>query len=521
MRCTRFNAMKVSTKLLLLVVTALAGVICIAAIALSQLDHVLIESRQGQIITLLNKAEHLTLYYQSLEASGKMSRDDAQSAAKTALSQLNADSKSYYWVTNTDSINLVHPNASLIGTKTGGNKTTNGNLTDTQAYQQGLANNHIALVDVLIKRTQDGPLQAKLQGVVAIPAWGWWIGTGFFHDDINAAYWKLAKTLVGIAIVIFLAVGTLAWFMTRSVNRALGGEPADAAAFAAQIAAGNLGAYIKLAPSDRSSLLFALSEMRLKLRDLVQGIQHSSDSIATGSGEIAQGNTDLSQRTEEQAASLQETAASMEQLTATVKQNADNARQASQLAVLASGATERGGSAVDEVIGTMQSIADESRKIGEIIGVIEGIAFQTNILALNAAVEAARAGDEGRGFAVVAGEVRTLAQRSASAAKDIKELIGSSVARVDVGTGQVTVAGERMREIVQSIKHVSDIMGEIAAASIEQSTGIEQVNRAVSQMDEVTQQNAALVEEAAAAAASLDEQAERLRATVGVFRLEG
>ena len=511
--------MKVSTKLLLLVSTALAGVICIAAIALSQLDHALVESRQAQITTLLNKAEHLTLYYQSLEAGGKMSRDDAQSAAKAALSQLNADSKSYYWVTNTDSINLVHPNPGLVGTKTGGNKTTNGNLTDTQAYAQGLANQHVALVDVLIKRTQDGPLEAKLQGVVAIPAWGWWIGTGFFYDDINAAYWRLARTLMAIAVAIFVAVGAMAWFMTRSVTRALGGEPADAAAFAAQIAAGNLAAEIHISPSDRSSLLYALSEMRLKLRDLVQGIQRTSDSIATGSGEIAQGNTDLSQRTEEQAASLEETAASMEQLTATVKQNAENARQASQLAVLASDATERGGSAVDEVIGTMQTIANESRKIGQIISVIEGIAFQTNILALNAAVEAARAGDEGRGFAVVAGEVRTLAQRSASAAKDIKELIESSVARVDDGTGQVAVAGERMREIVQSIKRVSDIMGEIAAASVEQSTGIEQVNRAVSQMDEVTQQNAALVEEAAAAAASLDEQAAGLRTTVAVFRL--
>jgi methyl-accepting chemotaxis protein len=513
--------MKVSTKLLILVSTALAGVICIAAIALSQLNGALIESRQGQVQTLLTKAEHLTLYYQSLEASGKMSRADAQAAAKNALSELNVPgAKSYFWATDTNSINLVHPNPALIGTKTGGNKTTSGTLTDTQAYSQGLASNHIALVDVLIKRTQDGPLEAKLQGVVSIPAWGWWIGTGFFYDDINTAYWKLAKTLVAIAIAIFAAVGAMAWFMTRSVTRALGGEPADAAAFAAQIAAGNLSAEIRLAPTDSSSLLYALGEMRLKLRELVQSIQRSSDSIATGSGEIAQGNTDLSQRTEEQAASLEETAASMEQLTATVKQNAENARQASQLAVLASDATERGGSAVDEVIGTMQGIADESRKIGQIISVIEGIAFQTNILALNAAVEAARAGEEGRGFAVVAGEVRTLAQRSAAAAKDIKELIGSSVARVDDGTGQVAVAGERMREIVQSIKRVSDIMGEIAAASVEQSTGIEQVNRAVSQMDEVTQQNAALVEEAAAAAASLDEQAARLRTTVGVFRLE-
>ncbi|HKR39515.1 MAG TPA: methyl-accepting chemotaxis protein, partial [Paraburkholderia sp.] len=348
---------------------------------------------------------------------------------------------------------------------------------------------------------------------------GWLIGTSFFYDDINATYWKLATTLLVISFLIFLVVGVLAWLMTRSVRHALGGEPADAAAFAAQIAEGNLGVDVKLAASDRSSLLYALSQMRIKLRVLVQEIQRSSEAIATGAGQIAQGNTDLSQRTEEQAASLQETAASMEQLTATVKQNADNARLASQLSLQASDATERGGAAVEQVVSTMQDIAGESRRIGEIIGVIEGIAFQTNILALNAAVEAARAGGDGRGFAVVAGEVRTLAQRSATAAKDIKGLIESSEARVLEGTEQVAVAGERMREIVQSIKRVSDIMGEIAAASSEQSTGIEEVNRAVGQMDEVTQQNAALVEEAAAAAASLDEQAGYLHGSVSVFQM--
>ncbi|MBN3857068.1 MULTISPECIES: methyl-accepting chemotaxis protein [unclassified Paraburkholderia] len=511
--------MKVSTKLIVLVGTALVGVVCIAAITLSQLKASLVESRQQQITNLLLKAEHLVLYYQGQEAQGKLSRDAAQTAAKAAVSQLNADSKSYFWITTTDSINLVHPNPGLIGTKTGGNRTTMGDLTDTQAYAQGLSREHIALVDVLIHRSPDSPLEPKLQGVVAIPGWNWWIGTGFFYDDINAAFWRVARTMIAIAVLIFAAVGTMAWLMTRSIRRALGGEPADAAELAAQIAAGNLNTHVRLAADDRSSLMYALHEMRGKLSELVQGIQYSSDSIATGSSEIAQGNADLSQRTEEQAASLEETAASMEQLTATVKQNAENARQARQLAVLASDATGRGGSAVNEVIETMRGIANESNRIGEIIGTIEGIAFQTNILALNAAVEAARAGDEGRGFAVVAGEVRALAQRSASAAKDIKALIGSSVERVDVGSGQVAVAGERMREIVQSITRVSDIMGEIEAASVEQSTGIEQVNQAVSQMDTVTQQNAALVEQAAAAAAALDEQATRLRSTVAVFQI--
>lgn len=511
--------MKVSTKLILLVGTTLVGVVCIAATTLSQLKQSLVESRQHEITNLLLKAEHLVLYYQGQEAQGKLTRDAAQTAAKAAISQLNADSKSYYWITTTDSINLVHPDPSLIGTKTGGNRTTMGDLTDTQAYAQGLARQHVSLVDVLIHRSVNSALEPKLQGVVAIPAWQWWIGTGFFYDDIDAAFWRIARTMIVIAVLIFAAVCTMAWLMTRSIRRALGGEPADAAALAAQIAAGNLTTHIALATGDRSSLMYALGEMRGKLSGLVQGIQQASDSIATGSSEIAHGNADLSQRTEEQAASLEETAASMEQLTATVRQNAENAHQARQLAVLASDATGRGGSAVDAVIETMRGIADESRRIGEIIGTIEGIAFQTNILALNAAVEAARAGDEGRGFAVVAGEVRALAQRSAAAAKDIKALIGSSVERVDAGSGQVAVAGERMREIVQSIMRVSDIMGEIEAASVEQSTGIGQVTLAISQMDAVTQQNAALVEQAAAAAVALDEQAARLRSTVAVFRV--
>ena len=510
--------MKTSSKLLLLVSTSLLGVALVVSVALYSLNASLNQSRRAEIVNLLGKAEHLTRFYVDQATAGKMSVDDAQTAAKQALSQLNTDGKSYYWANDADHRSIVHPDPNNIGHRSGGNHTTSG-LTDIEAYDQGVAASHFALVDVLVKRGNDTTLVPKLQGVVAIPEWKWQIGTGFFYDDINASFWKLARVLIGISLLIFVVVGVIAAVIARSVHRALGGEPDAAAALAAQIAGGNLAIDVNVAASDRSSLMFALGEMTARLRSLVADIKMSSESIATGSNEIAQGNTDLSQRTEEQAASLQETAASMEQLTATVKMNAENAQQASKLAAHASDATERGGQAVNQVIGTMQSIADESRKIGQIISVIEGIAFQTNILALNAAVEAARAGEEGRGFAVVAGEVRTLAQRSATAAKDIKDLIGQSVARVDDGTGQVALAGERMVEIVQSIRRVSDIMSEIAAASVEQSTGIEQVNLAVSQMDEVTQQNAALVEEAAAAAASLDQQADRLRDTVSVFRL--
>ncbi|MES2013485.1 MAG: methyl-accepting chemotaxis protein, partial [Pseudomonadota bacterium] len=250
-------------------------------------------------------------------------------------------------------------------------------------------------------------------------------------------------------------------------------------------------------------------------------VKMAVETINTAAKEIAQGNADLSRRTEDQAASLEKTAASMEELSSTVKQNADNAKQANQLATAASGVAVKGGNAVAEVVATMSAINTSSKKIEDIISVIDGIAFQTNILALNAAVEAARAGEQGRGFAVVAGEVRNLAQRSASAAKEIKELITDSVGKTTEGTKQVENAGSTMQEIVTSVKRVSDIIGEIAAASQEQSLGIEQVNDAIMKMDDVTQQNTALVEEAAAAAESLMEQADELMNAVSVFQLEG
>jgi len=256
------------------------------------------------------------------------------------------------------------------------------------------------------------------------------------------------------------------------------------------------------------------------LKELVGQIKDATDTINTASKEIASGNSDLSQRTEEQASSLEETASSMEELTSTVKQNAENAKQANQLAINASDVAGKGGAVVGQVVTTMDSINESSRKIVDIISVIDGIAFQTNILALNAAVEAARAGEQGRGFAVVAGEVRNLAQRSAAAAKEIKTLIGDSVEKVEGGSKLVAQAGQTMEEIVGSIRRVTDIMAEITAASVEQSAGIEQVNLAITQMDEVTQQNAALVEEAAAAAESLEEQAQNLSVSVATFKVE-
>jgi methyl-accepting chemotaxis protein I, serine sensor receptor len=327
--------------------------------------------------------------------------------------------------------------------------------------------------------------------------------------------------LIGvICAVLVLAVLTL--LGARIAMRGLIVQPInDAVDHFERIARGDLTQSVHTDQTNEIGRLFTgIERMRVNLTAMVGAVYRGSESIDVGAHEIASGNTDLSQRTEEQAASLQETASSMEQLTSTVKQNAENARQASQLAVNASDIASRGGQVVEEVVHTMNAISSSSSKVVDIIGVIEGIAFQTNILALNAAVEAARAGEEGRGFAVVAGEVRSLAQRSAAAAKEIKSLIGDSTAKVESGSALVTRAGETMGEIVQAVQRVTDIMGEISAASDEQSQGIEQVSRAVGQMDEVTQQNAALVEEAAAAAASLEEQTRKLKDVVAHWQVE-
>jgi methyl-accepting chemotaxis protein len=322
--------------------------------------------------------------------------------------------------------------------------------------------------------------------------------------------------VIGLAVAAIALAMVLAWRITRSVTQPL----AEAVAISQDIAQGNLTRDIQASRADElGDLLRALSEMKTSLGQSITQVRSATDSINTASSEIASGNQDLSARTEQAASNLEETAASMEQLTSTVRQSADAARQANQLASSASELAVRGGNVVGQVVTTMDEINASSKKIRDIIGVIDGIAFQTNILALNAAVEAARAGEQGRGFAVVASEVRSLAQRSAEAAKEIKGLIGSSVDQVDAGSKLVAEAGQTMSEIVGSVQHVSDIIGEITAAAGEQSDGISQVNVAVNQLDQMTQQNAALVEESAAAAESLKDQAHRLAQVVQVFRI--
>ena len=330
---------------------------------------------------------------------------------------------------------------------------------------------------------------------------------------------KTSRNLLLALAALALGFGVVcAWLLTTGIVRPL----RTAVEIARKVADGDLTAQIDASAKDETGqLLLALKDMNTSLLNIVGEVRSGTDSIATSSTQIAAGNQDLSSRTEEQAGSLEETASSMEELTSTVKQNADNARQANQLAASAAQVAVKGGAVVAQVVGTMESINSSSNKIVDIISVIDGIAFQTNILALNAAVEAARAGEQGRGFAVVASEVRNLAQRSASAAKEIKTLIGASVEQVNAGSMLVAQAGSTMNDIVDSVQRVSDIITEITAASSEQSVGIDEINRAIGQMDAVTQQNAALVEESAAAAESMQHQAHKLAQVVSVFKLSG
>ncbi|MDG0798644.1 methyl-accepting chemotaxis protein [Pectobacterium punjabense] len=331
-------------------------------------------------------------------------------------------------------------------------------------------------------------------------------------DGNTLIFFAALAVLVGILVSVLI---------TRTIKNLLGGEVAYAAQIAQAVAQGNLAVAVNLRPGDDRSVLAAMNGMRKSLSSIVEQVRESSESIATGASQIAAGSTDLSQRTEEQAANLQQTAASMEEMSQTVRQNSDTVRNAAQLAQAASNTAAKGGEAVSNIVITMREITHSSQKIGDIISVIDGIAFQTNILALNAAVEAARAGEQGRGFAVVAGEVRSLAQRSATAAKEIKELIGHSVEKVETGSALVGDAGMTIEELVRQARHVADLINEIGVTTQEQESGVSQIHDAVNQLDQVTQQNAALVEQSASAADSLSDQAAHLVELMKVFIVEG
>ncbi|WP_156966875.1 methyl-accepting chemotaxis protein [Paraburkholderia ferrariae] len=392
-------------------------------------------------------------------------------------------------------------------------------LVEKEAMNWALANDQDAAVKILVNEVRPKQVAwlSTLDQLVALEQ-----GRARDAADAAARTWSRLAALTVAAVIAALCVGiAAAVVITRSILRQLGADPGEAQRLAGEIAGGNLALAVRLRPGDDSSLMASLESMRRQLMSMVAQIKTSAESIAVRAGEIAAGNMDLSQRTEEQAASLQQAAASMAELTGAVAQNSDDATHASSVARAASDAAAQGGQVVGRVVSTMEDIAGSSTRVAEIIGVIEGIAFQTNILALNAAVEAARAGTQGRGFAVVASEVRTLAQRTADAAKEVKTLVGDSAGHVEAGSRLVADAGASIAQLVQSVHELTGIMGKIALATAAQKSDIEQVNRAVANMDEATQRNASLVEQVAAAAQTLAGGASGLRESVAVFTVAG
>ena len=506
--------MKLQTRILLLCGIALVSMAVLAAVSLSTLRQSMVQERTAQLSKLVILAHSALENLQAQEQAGQLSRADAQKEGKRIIGSFLKDDQYFFVRGFSDDVNLVHPNPKRVGIVD-----AKGGAEAGVRYRAALQGKTIGTV--VAKGTRPGAKEEvdKLYAVIKFAPWDWIIGFGDYIDDIDEAFWRNTVILLAIGGALMLVIAAMAWSMLRAVVRQLGGDPQYAAEVVTQIASGDLTVQVRTQPQDRGSLLFAILSMRDNLANMVAQVRANTDTITTASAEIAAGNHDLANRTEEQAGALQQTASAMEQLTATVQQNAQNAQQVNQLALSASDVAARGGVVVHQVVQTMGSINASSRRIVDIISVIDGIAFQTNILALNAAVEAARAGEQGRGFAVVASEVRSLAQRSANAAKEIKQLIDDSVAKVGTGTSLVEQAGVTMDEVVTSVKRVSQMVGEISAASSEQGSGLAQVNQSIAQMDQTTQQNAALVEESVAAARLLSNQAEGLSTAVSVFKI--
>ncbi|MEM5341840.1 methyl-accepting chemotaxis protein [Paraburkholderia azotifigens] len=515
------SRMSLNRKLWLSLVLVWLGLLGVGLWSAVETRSTMLDERKAGMVNLVDAAQGVVNGYYALAQAGKMSEADAQREALARLATMRYGESGYLFVMDSKPVVLMHPTLPQMNGKAVGDfKDPDGKLLYVSIVDAAKATGK-GFAEYRGRLPHSEEAVPKISYAVRFAPWDWNIVSGVFVRDIDTAYYANLIEHFIVVLVIGAVISFAMVLIIRNVRGSLGGEPQDAAQLAARIATGDLTQIVPVRPNDSTSMMAAMNEMQSRLQRAIGEIRQSAESIASATHQIAAGNGDLSQRTEQQAASLQETAASMEELTATVKQNADNARQASGLANNASEIATKGNEVVSRVISTMTEINDSSRQISDIIGVIEGIAFQTNILALNAAVEAARAGEQGRGFAVVAGEVRSLAQRSATAAKEIKQLIGDSVERVNNGYTLVEQAGTTMSEIMQAVRRVTDIMGEIAAASEEQSSGISQVGRAVTQMDEVTQQNAALVEQAAAAAASLQDQATRLRQTIGTFRVNG
>ena len=510
--------MKLRHRILAIVASALLGVLLISVIGLQALRQNMREGREEQILKIAQLCLGVMEHYHQLETAGTLTREQAQAKAIEAISGLR-HGDDYVFVRTTDNRMLVHADPKRVGQVDKGSPTADGRLT-SDVYVQELAKSDHVFIDSFVPRPGDPshtPV-AKLLGAMRFAPWDWIVGSGVFIDDLDAAFRAYALRFVaagGVLLAVMAALGTL---LMRSIQRQLGGDPQYAAQVVNRIAAGDLGQSVRV-DGPAGSLLASMQRMQEGLRGIVHRVREGSESIQQATAEVATGNQDLSNRTEQAAASLEQTSASMQQLAETVRHSAEAAQQANQLAVSASEVARQGGEVVTQVVATMDQISASSRKINEIIAVIDGIAFQTNILALNAAVEAARAGEHGRGFAVVAGEVRTLAQRSATAAREIAGLISSSSTSIEGGSELVQRAGATMHDIVSAVQRVTDIIAEISASTAQQNASIGEVSTAIVHMDQMTQQNAALVEEGAAAAASLQEQALSLNSAIGEFRL--
>ena len=513
------TSMSIVRRLALLSISAVLGVIVLASVFLVSERTLVLQERESAVRQTVELAHGVVAHFQEQAVQGKLTQDDAKLRAMEAVRGLRYSGDEYFWINDMHPTMLMHAaKPEMQGKDLSGFKSSVGQFLFNDFVKVVKADG-AGFVSYLWPKPGHSDPVLKVSYVKGFAPWGWVIGSGVYVDNVDTAIMGRAAGFVAgtlLLVSVLLAVG---WVISRSILKQLGGEPSYSAVVTQRIADGDLTVQIDLRNNDHHSLLHAISAMRDQFAALVRQVRQGSEGVATASSEIAQGNNDLSARTESQASALEQTAASMEQLSATVRQNADSAAQANQMAVNASSVAVQGGTVVAQVVETMKGINEASRKISDIIGVIDGIAFQTNILALNAAVEAARAGEQGRGFAVVASEVRSLAGRSAEAAKEIKTLINTSVNRVAQGTEQVDQAGRTMAEVVSSIARLADLVGEISAASREQSAGVSQVGEAVTQMDQVTQQNAALVEEMAAAASSLKTQAHELVQSVAVFKL--
>ena len=506
----------IAKKLFFLSFNAIIGIAIISAFLLFAERRLILEERQDNVQHAVEAAFGVIEHFHARAEKSEMSHDEARKAAMALIRDMRYGNGEYFWINDMAPRMVMHPiKPALDNSDLTNNKDADGKPLFVDMVKRVKASSAGFEFYMWPKPGSEAPVR-KVSYVKGFAPWGWVLGSGVYLDTVDGTIRTQALRSGAVALALAAVLLAIGLMIARSVTR-----PIRAAVKVAQrVAAGDLTSRIEVRGRDETShLMQALKDMNSGLVHIVDSVRTGAATIATASTQIASGNLDLSSRTEQQAGSLEETASAMEELTATVRYNADHARQARELGMSASDVAARGGQLMQQVVDTMSTIDASSKKIVDIISVIDGIAFQTNILALNAAVEAARAGEQGRGFAVVATEVRSLAQKSAAAAHEIKGLIGDSVGKVQAGSELVASAGSTMREIVASVEKVTGIMAEISAASHEQSEGIEQVNQAITQMDQVTQQNAALVEEAAAAAASLQEQAHSLSDEVSAFRI--